>query len=1070
MKAFIVYPSNTPATLVPRVLPITSQVKIRIFTLIQQFLEFDKTCKKRITPSMITDGERGFEQTKACYLQEVIPFFQTIKDNFEGIQKALTKEVKQMKDVFKELEAEVAQSSFQEKDNAIRQLKKKLFELQATCRDTECTVKLTKVTDPVTNLQAQNDRFMAENDKVKQHYKQLYDSIKITRAKHIEQVTKLTAENVTLKSSVCKAKVQPSVLTRTKHAVDVELIVPRLRNNKDAYLDYLRHLKESVETIHDIVEEAKVVRPLDRSIVSAYRVRRFPKAGGSQPKGNHKTNRISPANGDNKLPVEDLPKMNKSHLRTMNRVDSNSHLERTVVQIILWYLDSGCSKHMTGDRSRVLNFVKKFIGTVRFGNDHFGAIMGYGDYVVGKSVISRVYYVEGLKLSLMTLVDSVGLSFLATKDETPKILKNFIVGIENQMDHKVKTIRCDNGTEFKNRIMNEFCEMKGIWTEFSVARTPQQNGRKPALSFMRPFGCLVTILNTLDHLGNQSNGNAGTKATINAGQAGKKTVPGPQYVLLPLLTSNSQGPKSSEDEDTGIFSGAYDDEVEGVVANFYNLELTTALSHIPTTMIHKDRPKEQIIRDPLSAPQTRRMIKTSQEHAMVIQALSYPSWIEAMQDELLQFRLQKVWRLVDLPKGKYVIGTKWVYRNKKDEMGIVVRDKARLVAHGHTQKEGINYDEGFAPVARIEAISFKDSQFPDKVYKVEKALYGLHQAPRSWYETLSTYLLKNRFRRGIIDKTVFIKKEKSDILLVHVYVDDIIFGSTKKSLCTDFEGLMHMSSMGELTFFLGLQVMQRDDGTFISQDKYMADILKKFNFSSVKITSTPIETNKALLKDEEADDIVIMLELVLIGNPQQEVVNFLARDWFSGNGSCLRTIKDCSRLGDQKAVKKVNRLEKKQRERTLGMNLFKIGTSRRQSLDKENISKQGRNLKTRTMYEEGNINDDFDDIDDMVDAAMENVEGDTVNAGGVVNTTTTRVSAVSASVTTTDVEESARPTTILPTIDPKDKGKGIMQDPEKPPKNLKKAQIQLDEELAKRMHEEEMVELEKRKSEIAAAE
>nr|GFB92573.1 hypothetical protein [Tanacetum cinerariifolium] len=130
---------------------------------------------------------------------------------------------------------------------------------------------LTKVTDPVTNLQAQNDLFSAENDKVKQHYKQLYDSIKITRAKHIEQVTKLTAENVTLKTSVSKAKVQPSVLTRTKQAVDFELIVPRLRNNRDVHLDYLRHLKESVETIRDIVEEAKVVRPLDRSIVSACR-------------------------------------------------------------------------------------------------------------------------------------------------------------------------------------------------------------------------------------------------------------------------------------------------------------------------------------------------------------------------------------------------------------------------------------------------------------------------------------------------------------------------------------------------------------------------------------------------------------------------------------------------------------------------------------------------------------------------------------------------------------------------------------------------------------------------------
>nr|GFA25807.1 hypothetical protein [Tanacetum cinerariifolium] len=129
--------------------------------------------------------------------------------------------------------------------------------------------KLTKVTDPVTNLQAQNDRFRAENDKVKQHYKQLYDSIKITRAKHIKQVTKLTAENVTLNTSVSKAKVQPSVLTRTKHAVDVELIVPRLRNNKDAHLDYLRHLKESVKTICGIVEEAEVVRPLDRSIVFA---------------------------------------------------------------------------------------------------------------------------------------------------------------------------------------------------------------------------------------------------------------------------------------------------------------------------------------------------------------------------------------------------------------------------------------------------------------------------------------------------------------------------------------------------------------------------------------------------------------------------------------------------------------------------------------------------------------------------------------------------------------------------------------------------------------------------------
>nr|GFB77918.1 putative ribonuclease H-like domain-containing protein [Tanacetum cinerariifolium] len=151
---------------------------------------------------------------------------------------------------------------------------------------------------------------------------------------------------------------------------------------------------------------------------------------------------------------------------------------------------------------------------------------------------------------------------------------------------------------------------------------------------------------------------------------------------------------------------------------------------------------------------------------------------------------------------------------------------------------------------------FEDPQFPDKVYKVEKALYGLHQAPKAWYKTLSTYLLENGFRRGII---LFIKKDKGDILLVQVYVDDIIFGSNKKSLCIEFEGLMHkkfqLCSMRELAFFLGLKVMQRDDRIFISQDKYMADILKKFDFFTVKIASTQIETKKALLKDEEAEDV-----------------------------------------------------------------------------------------------------------------------------------------------------------------------------------------------------------------------
>ncbi|GJU70726.1 putative ribonuclease H-like domain-containing protein, partial [Tanacetum coccineum] len=363
----------------------------------------------------------------------------------------------------------------------------------------------------------------------------------------------------------------------------------------------------------------------------------------------------------------------------------------------------------------------------------------------------------------------------------------------------------------------------------------------------------------------------------------------------------------------GIFTNAsYDDE--GVVADFTNLESTVNVSPIPTSRIHSIHPITQILGDPKLAVQTRSKhclfacFLSQIEPKKISEALEDESWVDAMQEELLQFKIQKVWILVDLPYGKKAIGTKWVYRNKQDERGVVVRNKARLVAQGHRQEEGIDYDEVFAPVARIEAIriflafasymgfivyqmdvksaflygiideevyvsqppGFVDPKFPKKVYKVVKALYGLHQAPRAWYATLSTFLLKSGYRRGTIDKTLFIKKDKNDIMLVQVYVDDIIFGSTKRSWCDEFEALMksrfQMSSMGELTFFLGLQVKQKEDGIFISQDKYVAKILKMLIFDNVKLRVTPIETQKPLTKDEEATDVDVHLYRSMIGS------------------------------------------------------------------------------------------------------------------------------------------------------------------------------------------------------------
>ncbi|GJS31696.1 ribonuclease H-like domain-containing protein [Tanacetum coccineum] len=511
---------------------------------------------------------------------------------------------------------------------------------------------------------------------------------------------------------------------------------------------------------------------------------------------------------------------------------------------------------------------------------------------------------------------------------------------KNQINHKVKIIRCDNGTEFKNNDMNQFNGMKGIKREFSVARTPQQNGvnerknrtlieaartmladsllpttfwakavstvcyvqnrvlvtkphnktpyelfhgRPPSISFMRPFGCPVTILNNLDPLGkfdgkadeglfvgysinskafrvfntrtrkveenlhitfleNKPNvarsgsyslfdidlltnsmsyepvtaGNQTNKNEV-ADDAGKKTneelanegyVNNTNRVSTVSLFFSAAGESFTNADDlptdllmpdledtanllnTGIFSGAYDDEDEGAEADLNNLETTMNVSPILTTRIHKDHRKDQIIGDINSATQIRRMTKIYKQLAM------------------------KVLRLVDLPKGKHTIGTKWVYRNKKDERGIVVRNKARMVAQRYTQEEGIDYDELFAPVARIEAIRlfFAYASFMGFiVYQMD---------------------VKSAFLYGTIEEEVYVCQPPG-------FEDP------------QFPDKVYM-------------VMQRDDGIFISQDKYVADILKKFVFVTMKITSTPIETNKALLKDKEAEDVDVHLYRLMI--------------------------------------------------------------------------------------------------------------------------------------------------------------------------------------------------------------
>ncbi|GJU02756.1 retrovirus-related pol polyprotein from transposon TNT 1-94 [Tanacetum coccineum] len=260
-------------------------------------------------------------------------------------------------------------------------------------------------------------------------------------------------------------------------------------------------------------------------------------------------------------------------------------------------------------------------------------------------------------------------------------------------------------------------------------------------------------------------------------------------------------------------------------------------------------------------------------------------------EELHQFDRLQVWELVDKPFGKTVIRLKWLWKNKKDKDQTIIRNKARLVANGYAQEEGIDFEESFAPVARLEAVQifiayaahksfpiyqmdvktdllngpmkeevyvaqpdgFVDPDHLEKVYRLRKALYGLKQAPRARYDELSNFVMSKGFTKGTIDPTLFTIRYGEDILLVQIYVDDIIFGSTNPKYSKKFEKLMHsrfeMSLMGEMKFFLGLQIHQSPRGIFFNQAMYALEILKKHGMDKCDSIGTLMATKPKLVAD-----------------------------------------------------------------------------------------------------------------------------------------------------------------------------------------------------------------------------
>ena len=260
------------------------------------------------------------------------------------------------------------------------------------------------------------------------------------------------------------------------------------------------------------------------------------------------------------------------------------------------------------------------------------------------------------------------------------------------------------------------------------------------------------------------------------------------------------------------------------------------------------------------------------------------------------------------PKDTHVINTKWIFKNKTDEDGEVVRNKSRLVAQGYTQVEGVDFDESFALVARLESIQillsvvciinfklyqmdmesaflngllneevfveqptgFQDPHFPNHVLRLKKLLYGLKQAQRAWYDCLTTYLLDHGFKKAQADRTLFVKRDEKSLIVAQVYVDDIVFGSIIDHLAQEFSEEMkkefEMSMVGELNYFLGLQVKQRKDGIFISQKKYAKNLVKRFSLDSKKHSSTLINSLLKLSLDPTDVEVDSTLYQSMIGN------------------------------------------------------------------------------------------------------------------------------------------------------------------------------------------------------------
>nr|GEV81264.1 hypothetical protein [Tanacetum cinerariifolium] len=596
-------------------------------------------------------------------------------------------------------------------------------------------------------------------------------------------------------------------------------------------------------------------------------------------------------------------------------------LELELIEIILFIVDSRCLKHMTGNLMLLTNFVEKFLGTVKSGNDQIVPILGYGDLendlligshgtdlysitlqdtsspnlicLMAKATSSQAWLwhrrLSHMNFDTINLLSKnyivIGLPkytwthFLRSKDETLEVLIDFLRLVQR-------------GLHAQNRFLVIPRHEK---TPYHII-----NDQKPSVNFFYIFGSLCYIVRDGENLDKMKEkgdacifvGTAIEHDSLSPGPQCQENVPhatgtvtmsneldllfspmfaellngSSQVVSKSFAETTADDPNQCQQQHTTPLNNQTTTEPSFGNDEFVNIFCTPVQNRGETSSLHVD---------------------SSNMHTFYQRHPSEHRWMKdhpLEQEELHQFNQLDVWELVNRPLCKNIINMKWLWKKKRDEENTVIRNKSCLVAKVYAQKEGVDFKESFAPVARLEAVllfiayaahksftvyqmdvktsflygplkeevyvnqpdGFVDPYYPNKVYRLKKALYGLKQAPKAWYDELSNFLVSKWFSKGSFDPTLLITKHRGDILLLQIYVDDIIFGFTNPKLSKQFEKLMHnkfeMSMMGELKFFLGIQIHQSPHGIFINQAKYAQELIIKHGMTSCDSVGTPMDT------------------------------------------------------------------------------------------------------------------------------------------------------------------------------------------------------------------------------------